>query len=90
MGSEEDLHRLESKVDKLTDAVMRLVLIEERQFTQGERIESVETQLSAHQGALLDLERRVDKWINRGIGARGLVIALFAVLELGAKVWSPH
>jgi len=90
VGNEEHLHRLESKVDKLTDAVMRLVLIEERQVTQGERIDAVETQLSAHRGSLLELERRVDKWINRGIGAWGLAIALFAALELSAKVWSSH
>ena len=33
-----DFRRLEGKVDKLAEAVMKLVLVEERQTNQGERI----------------------------------------------------
>ncbi len=72
MSSGGDLHRLESKIDKLTDAVMHLVLMEERLITQVERVGEVEMHLSTHQGSLLGLERPVDKWINPGIGAWGL------------------
>ena len=36
-----DLRRLEDKVDKLAEAIQRLILIEERQSSQGERIGSV-------------------------------------------------
>ena len=90
MGSGGDLHRLESKIDKLTDAVMHLVLMEERLITLVERVGAVEMHLFTHQGSLLGLERPVDKWISRGLGAWGLAVTLFAVLALGEEVWSPH
>ena len=46
--TDDDFRRLESKVDKLTDAVGKLILFEERQATQGERIGSVEIKLGVH------------------------------------------
>ena len=44
----ENIIRLELKVDKLTDAVMRLILIEERQTAQGERLGIAEQKIAVN------------------------------------------
>ena len=85
--SHEDFRRLETKVDKLTDAVMRLVLLEERQTNQGERIGSVEQRVSAVEASISKIDQKVERWVNRGIGVWAVAVAVFTVLELGAKFW---
>lgn len=86
-GLSADVRRLEGKVDKLTDAVMRLVVIEERQTTQGERIGACETKLVATEVTLQRVDRKVDQWVNRGIGVWAVAVVLFAIMQLGAKVF---
>lgn len=69
----EELDRLEAKVDRLSDAVTRLVLFEERQMTQGQHLAALEARLRA-------LELVVASWVNRAIGVAallGLVWTLF-------------
>ena len=83
--TDDDFRRLESKVDKLTDAVTRLILIEERQSSQGERIGKCEVELAAHNVAINKTERKVDQWINRGIGVWSAAIVLFTLVQLGAR-----
>lgn len=85
MTSEEDFKRLESKVDKLTDAVMRLILIEERQSTQGERIGKVEEKLASLDTAQIKTEKLLHMWINRGIGVWAFAVALFAIIQVVFK-----
>ena len=85
MTSDEDFKRLESKVDKLTDAVMRLVLIEERQSTQGERIGKVETQVASLQTAHNKTDKTMHMWINRGVGVWVAVGIVFALVQFGSK-----
>ena len=75
-----DLQRLESKVDKLTDAVMRLVVIEERQSAQGERIGKAEQRISAVETASTKTDRKVDMWVNRGIGVWAVAVLIFTVV----------
>lgn len=67
-----DLSRLEKKLDKLTDAVSKLILLEERQVNQASRLSVVETRLDS-------TEKRVDQWVNRGIGMWALGAVLFAL-----------
>lgn len=76
-----DLLRIERKVDRLSDAVEKLVLIEERQTTQGGRIGLVEQRTAALEASLRATDRKVDMWINRGIGVWALAATLFAVLK---------
>lgn len=83
---EADLRRLEEKVDKLTDAVMRLVLIEERQSTQGERIGKVEAQVAVHESSILAVDRKIDKWVNRGIGVWAFAVTMFTLIQFGMKI----
>lgn len=85
MTNDSDFLRLEAKVDKLTDAVMRLVLIEERQTTQGERIGACETKLAVTEAAIVKTERKVDQWVNRGVGVWLAAVVLFTIAQLGAK-----
>jgi hypothetical protein len=85
MTNDQDFQRLENKVDKLTDAVMRLVLIEERQTTQGERIGACETKLAVTEAAIVKTERKVDQWINRGVGVWLAAVVLFTLAQFGAK-----
>ena len=84
----EDLKRIESKVDKLTDAVTRLILVEERQAAQGVRIGSLEQKSIELNRDIIDVDRKVDRWVNMGVGAWALLATLYAVAELVVKV--PH
>jgi hypothetical protein len=85
MTNDQDFQRLEAKVDKLTDAVMRLVLIEERQTTQGERIGACETKLAVNEAAITKTDRKVDQWVNRGVGVWLAAVVLFTLAQFGAK-----
>jgi hypothetical protein len=85
MSTDPDYQRLESKIDKLTDAVMRLVLIEERQSIQGERIDACETRLVELTKLATTTDRKLERWINRGIGAWAVACSLFALVQFGVK-----
>tara|TARA_R110002126_G_scaffold2017_1_gene11861 strand:- start:493 stop:768 length:276 start_codon:yes stop_codon:yes gene_type:complete len=86
--SQEDFNRLENKLDKLTDAVLRLVLLEERQSAQGERIGAAEQRIAVNESTLSQVHSKVERWINRGIGAWAVAVVLFAIVQFGAKVIS--
>lgn len=79
--TDDDFKRLETKVDKLTDAVGKLILFEERQANQGERIGTIEMRCAAHEISLTKIDKKVDQWVNRGIGVWGLAVTIFAILQ---------
>ena len=83
--TDDDFRRLESKVDKLTDAVGKLILFEERQANQGARIGAVETQLGVHESMLQRTDRKIDQWINRGIGIWAAAAVVFSVVQFWKK-----
>jgi hypothetical protein len=85
MTSDPGFLRLEAKVDKLTDAVMRLVVIEERQTAQAERMTAVETKVTANDAAIIKVDRKVDQWVNRGIGVWLAAVSVFALVKFGAQ-----
>ncbi len=76
-----DFGRVEEKVDKLTEAVSKLVLFEERQAMQGQRIGKVEERLAAAEAAASAIDRKVDSWINRGIGGWAIVITVWSLYQ---------
>ena len=84
--SQEDFNRLEAKVDKLTDAVSKLILFEERQATQGERIGKCETKLAVIEQAVTRVDTKVERWVNRGTGVWALAVALFAIVQFASKL----
>lgn len=83
--SNEDFRRLEEKVDKLTDAVMRLVLIEERQSNMGVRIGAVEQRIADNELQTFKVDSKVERWINRGIGAWAVAAIIFTLVQVGAN-----
>jgi hypothetical protein len=83
--TDDDFRRLESKVDKLTDAVGKLILIEERQANQGVRIGAVEAQLSVQDAMLQRIDRKVDQWVNRGVGVWAAVAVVFSLVQFWKK-----
>lgn len=85
MMTDDDFRRLESKVDKLAETLTKLVLVEERQINQGERIGRVEQRVSAVETSVSKTDKTLQMWINRGIGVWGLAITVFALIQFGAK-----
>ena len=83
--TDDDFRRLESKVDKLTDAVGKLILFEERQATQGERIGSVEIKLGMHDVSLQRVDRKIDQWVNRGIGVWAAAAIVYSLVQFWKK-----
>jgi hypothetical protein len=86
--SDDDFRRLEGKVDKLADAVMKLVLVEERLANQGERIGRVEQRVVAVETSVGRTDKTVQMWVNRGIGVWSLAIAMFALVQFGSKFFN--
>lgn len=83
--SKEDFSRLEAKVDDLNKAVSKLILFEERQANQGARIGDVEKSIAVLERLQNDTDRKVEKWINMGMGAWAVAAVLFTIFQLGAK-----
>lgn len=84
--TDDDFRRLEGKVDKLADAVGKLILFEERQATQGMRIGDVEKSVALLEQANQKVEKKVDQWVNRGLGAWALALVMFAAVQFGARI----
>ena len=79
--TDDDFKRLENKVDKLTDAVGKLILFEERQANQGERIGAVEGKLKVHEVHLQRIDKKVDQWVNRGVGVWAAAAVVFTLVK---------
>ena len=80
--AQEIFERLETKIDRLTEAVTRLVLVEERQTRQGERIGALEQRAAVIEDKGQETKEKLDKWINRGVGVWGVVLALYSIYKL--------
>ena len=79
--TDDDFKRLENKVDKLTDAVGKLILFEERQANQGSRIGTIETKIGVHEVHLQRIDKKVDQWVNRGVGVWAAAAVVFALVK---------
>ena len=83
MPDADDIARIESKVDRLTQAVEKLVLIEERQTTQGQRIGALEQRVATAEAAITATDRKLEQWLNR---AWGVYVVAAAVGAVASKV----
>lgn len=83
--TDDDFRRLESKVDKLTDAVGKLILFEERQATQGTRIGNIETKIGIYDMSLQRIDKKVDQWVNRGVGIWAAAAIVFSLVQFWKK-----
>jgi hypothetical protein len=57
----DDFNRVEAKVDQCLEAIGRLILLDERQNVQGQRIRDIEQRASALEASLLTMEREFVK-----------------------------
>lgn len=78
--SANDFERLEGTVNKIADAVSRLVLLEERQSVQRHDFENLRDEMDTERDERLKVQQKLDKWVNRGVGAWGVVVAAFTVI----------
>lgn len=74
------LIRLEAKLDQLTEAVAKLVLLEERQINQASRLTAAEKDIEELEKAQRTAEKKVDQLINRGVGMWMVICVLGAAL----------
>lgn len=85
MSDDTNLLRLEAKVDKLTDAVSKLILVEERLANQGERIGRCEKSIAIAETSVGSIEKKLDQWVNRGIGVWAAVLTVFGIVQYITK-----
>ncbi len=74
-----DFARLEHKMDKMANAVEKLVLVEERQSNQTLRIDKHDAALDAMQATITRLHARLDKYTYLASGAAFVAMSLFEV-----------
>lgn len=79
--SEDRAAIIENKIDKLSEAVTRLVLIDERQITQGGRLGKLEEEHAKLQARYQLLDAKVERWINMGIGAWAVMTLVFVLWQ---------
>ena len=68
MPETDPLRRLEDKVDKLTEAVVHLARIDERQIAAARDMGELQTRMSTAEKSIVTTDVVLNKWINRGIG----------------------
>lgn len=79
---QEDINRLESKIDKLAEAVHRLVLVEDRQIRTNARLDKIETDLVQAFNMTRAIEKRVDTHASYGKSAAAIFTAALSVLGI--------
>jgi ABC-type transporter Mla subunit MlaD len=83
-ATSDDVRRIEARLESLTDAVTQLVRVEERQLNHAELIRQCVLKLETLSAAQTATDRKLDSWINRGIGVWGIA-ALIWTIYLGTK-----
>lgn len=73
--------RIERKLEGLTEAVNKLVLLEERQAVQSQRLDKLEARQERHETAQQEIKAELARWVNRGMGLWGAVALAWAVLN---------
>lgn len=72
-------YRLESKVDKLAEALNELIILNERQIVMQERIAKLEEADSRHSNRIIEIDQKLNKWINMGVGGWGVVMVIYTI-----------
>ena len=73
------LIRLETKIDKMVEALNTLVIVEERQSNQKTMIDELRVAIKTLETKAEELDRKVDRWANRGIGVWSIVTTLWVI-----------
>lgn len=77
----DDFVRLVGKVENIEAELKTIILLQERQINQGERIGTLEQRVAADEAITAKIDRQLTSWINRGIGVWSLAVALFALFN---------
>ncbi len=81
-----DFHRLEGKVDKLADAVEKLVLIEDRQTRHEARLDRHEAEIREAREETAKTNRRFDRFVALLTGGAFVVGALFELAKFAKDI----
>lgn len=85
-ATKEDLTRVERQIADLALAIRDMILLGERQRTQGERIGALEQDMAKINEKHANLDTKVAAWINRLLGAQFIIVVLWGVVRyLGGK-----
>jgi glucose-6-phosphate isomerase len=79
------LARLERKVDKIAAILNKFILVEERQSIQREEIDELAKDIKALVARVEANERKIDKWINLGVGGWTVIIVLWSIYTVVYK-----
>ena len=82
--------RLETKIDRMSLALEKLVLVEERQGTQAVSLLEVRRIIETNKDTIDRVDKKVDQWINRGIGIWAFASIVFVILELALNTFGKH
>lgn len=85
MTEPSDLGRIERKVDKLMEAMEQLIRVEERQSAQGLQVDDLKRAVATLQAAHSDLDRKVEKWVNRGVGVWAVAITIWGLIQFSVS-----
>jgi len=85
MITETDFHRMERKIDSVSEALNKLVLVEERQSNQNLIIQGQQIEIATLKTLIAAQEKKLDMWINRGTGFWAVVVTLWAVTQFVAS-----
>lgn len=96
MVNAKDFARLEDKVDKLTEVISRMVIVEERQTNTSGEIKDIWNAIDlykvqngkdveANKLAISQQKDLLAQWINRGLGAWGIAGVIFLFIQFGAR-----
>lgn len=79
------LARLERKVDKITSILSKFILVEERQSNQRAELDELAKDVKAITVRIERIERKVDKWVNFGVGGWAVITCAWAIYTLIAR-----
>lgn len=79
------LARLEAKIDKMADALGKLITLEERQVNMAEDFKELRGDVKALEAKIEATNDKVDRWVNRAYGAWAFFFLLVTVLEVYTK-----
>lgn len=75
------LVRIEKQLERLTEAVTRLVIIEERQRTTDTRLDKIDALLQKQDDRIQTNEKTISRFFNIGMGAWATAMMLWALLN---------
>ena len=77
--SKDDFRRLEARVEEIIRDLKTIILLEERQKSQGERLGQLEQRMSADEAITVKVEKNLSSWVNRGIGVWLAAVAVWTL-----------